>query len=432
METQLLFGFGETDITPLPPVLLYGYYYDRVATAIHDRLGARSMAVSDGERRVVLCVADLVRLTDEIVSETRQLVRRQCGLAPENLILSVIHTHTGPDILREKSYTAALPQRLAESIRIALEDMRPSELAVTRCVETTVQFIRRYRMKDGSVKTNPGILCPDVIEPIGTVDPELQVLLASDDGRTRGAVAHFALHCDTVGGTEISADWTHYLRRRLQMELGRDTPVLTPIGPCGDVNHLNVFADVPLRGFAETERIGNRIGNAAIAALRQPQPLQPGPVCGLRREICLRTRTPTESELSEARRILAQPAPEGVDFTMERVEARRRVLAAEAGPTLRVDIGVLAFGNVALVAIPAELFTELGRRIKAGSPFDHTLVVTLAHRSIMYVGAKHNYEEGGYEMVTSMVVPGAGEQMVDAALALLREAKERQECSTSA
>ena len=141
---RFLIGFGETDITPSPPVLLCGYYYDRVATAVHDRLGARSLAVSDSERRVVLCVADLIELTDEIVSKTRRLVRQQCGLAPEDLVLSVVHTHTGPDTRREQSYTAALPQRLAESIRLALEDLRPSDLAAARGVEKTVQFIRRY------------------------------------------------------------------------------------------------------------------------------------------------------------------------------------------------------------------------------------------------------------------------------------------------
>ena len=107
---------------------------------------------------------------------------------------------------------------------------------------------------------------------------------------------------------------------------------------------------------------------------------------------------------------------------MERVEAVRRVNAAEKGPTTRIDVTVLAFGNVALVGIPAEYFTELGRDIKSRSPFDHTLVVTLANANISYVGAKQNYEEGGYETTSSIVEPGTGEIIADVAVGLLKEA----------
>ena len=426
METaKFMVGFGKVDITPSEPVLLLGYYYDRTSTGVHDRLYARSMAVSDGESSIVLCVADLVKLTEPVVEKTRRLVQEHCGLAPERLILSAVHTHTGPDVVREKSYSASVPGLLMESVRLALENRSRCELKVAHGEERTVQFIRRFRMKDGSVRTNPGILNADVVAPLGTVDPELHVLLTSDDGRPRGGLAHFALHCDTVGGTEISADWTHYLRERMCQTLGNDLDLLTPVGPAGDVNHWNVFADVSLRGFAETERIGNRIGDAAIAALRDARPVEAGPVCGLRKEIDIRIRVPSKTELAEARRVLSQPPPEGVDFTMDRVEARRRVTAAELGPIVKCDITVLAFGDVALVGIPAELFTELGRSIKSRSPFKHTMVITLADASIAYIGAKHNYEEGGYEMTSSIAVPGTGEQMVDTAVELLERAGEQ-------
>lgn len=423
MSNNFQVGFGEADTTLSEPAHLAGYYYERKSTGIHDRLYARSMAVSDGDRRVALCVVDLVDLPDSTVAATRRLVQEHCGLAPEELLLSCIHTHTAPDPEIEKAYMAALPEKLLDSVRVALADLTSREVKVARGEESTLQFIRRYRMKDGSVRTNPGVLNPDVLEPLGTVDPELQVLLALDGDRARGGLVHFALHCDTVGGTEISADWPYYARRRLQEKLGKDLTLLTPIGPAGDVNHWNVFEDVSLRGFAETERIGNGVGQAAAEALDRVEPVRAGPVRSLRKVLEIGLRVPSDQELAEARRIMSQPAPDGVDFTMDRVEALRRVRVVEMGPSVKLEIAALTFGNVALVGIPAEYFTDLGRDIKSRSPFDYTLVVTLANGNIGYVGTKRAYEEGGYETTSSLVQPGTGEAMADAAVEVLKAAK---------
>ena len=42
--------------------------------------------------------------------------------------------------------------------------------------------------------------------------------------------------------------------------------------------------------------------------------------------------------------------------------------------------------------------------------------------NIGYVGTKRAYEEGGYETSSSLVVPGAGEAIADAAVELLNAA----------
>jgi len=78
-KKSYLVGFSESDITPATPVLLAGYYRDRRSTGIHDRLYARSMAVSDGESRVAICAADLVELDRSVVAETRRLVKENAA-----------------------------------------------------------------------------------------------------------------------------------------------------------------------------------------------------------------------------------------------------------------------------------------------------------------------------------------------------------------
>ena len=424
-----LIGFGEVDATPAKPVLVAGYYFDRLSTGVHDPLHIRAMAVSDGRERVVLCVADLIDLRGGmntivpwIIPQARELVRKQCGLAPENVIFSAIHSHTSPDMSREKEFAAGVPAKLAEAVRLALADLKPCDLKAGRDREHGVQFIRRFRMRNGGVRTNPGKLNPDIVAPLGTVDEDVHCLFASAAGKPAGGLVHYALHCDTVGGTELSADWTYYLRERVRHKLGAQIPLLTPVGPCGDVNHWNVQEATSLRGFAETERIGNRIADAALRAEKHSAPVPFGPVRGFSKPVTLSIRVPTATELAEAEKTAAKPAPTDADFTMDRVEAFRRIRAAKTGPTVTVDVTVLAIGNVALTTSPGEYFTELGRSIKSRSPFAHTIVCTLANGNLGYIPARHNFAEGGYEATSSILAPGAGEALADAVVELLQKA----------
>jgi sugar phosphate isomerase/epimerase len=413
-------GFGEADITPAKPVLLRGYYHDRLSTGVNDPLAARAMAVSDGETAVVLCVLDLVYLNPQVTIAIREAVEERCGLAQDHLLLSCVHTHTGPDLEKEPAYTETLPENVAAAVDAALQALAPVTLSVAMGKEETLAYIRRYRMKDGSVRTNPGILNPDVVEALDTPDYTLAAVTASGDG-VEGGLVHYGLHCDTVGGNLISADWTHYLRERMRKELGGDLALLTPIGTAGDVNHWNVFKPVTSRGFEETARIGRTLGEAALKALAQAEPLEPGPVRGARAMFEAALRYPSDEELAEARRVWEQPAPEDKDFTMDRVEALRRIRVAELGRTINLDVTVLAFGDMALVGMPCELFTALGREIKARSPFKYTLPISLADGCIGYVGTRQAFDEGGYEMTSTLLAPGMGDKMVDRAVELLEK-----------
>ena len=72
--------------------------------------------------------------------------------------------------------------------------------------------------------------------------------------------------------------------------------------------------------------------------------------------------------------------------------------------------------------MPRGLFSALGCDVKALSPFQHTAIITLGDANIGYVGELQNYEEGGYEMVFSLLAPGAGEVMAATAVDLLQRA----------
>jgi hypothetical protein len=76
---------------------------------------------------------------------------------------------------------------------------------------------------------------------------------------------------------------------------------------------------------------------------------------------------------------------------------------------------------VAVVGLPGEVFVDLGLAIKRASPFAHTFVVELSNDDPHYVPTIKAFAEGSYETVNSLVAPGGGEMMVEAAVSMLRE-----------
>ncbi|MFW6288576.1 MAG: hypothetical protein ACOC2Q_02215, partial [Spirochaetota bacterium] len=60
----------------------------------------------------------------------------------------------------------------------------------------------------------------------------------------------------------------------------------------------------------------------------------------------------------------------------------------------------------AIVAMPGELFVEIGMRIKEASPFALTAIVELANGSLCYLPTSEAYEKGGYETEFSAKVYG--------------------------
>jgi neutral ceramidase len=108
---------------------------------------------------------------------------------------------------------------------------------------------------------------------------------------------------------------------------------------------------------------------------------------------------------------------------MEQVAALKALdVAARAGQPWEVEVQVVALGKeLAWVALPGEIFVELGVALKKGSPFPVTMPVELANGSVGYVPSARAYPQGNYEVVSARCAQGSGELLVAAALKALQE-----------
>lgn len=93
----LLFGWSEVSITPDKKISLAGQFAERISQYVEKPLTVTAMAVESGNDQMVLVSCDLVSVGANLVDLVREkLEGNKLGLDPTKVILSAIHTHTGP------------------------------------------------------------------------------------------------------------------------------------------------------------------------------------------------------------------------------------------------------------------------------------------------------------------------------------------------
>ncbi len=433
-------GVAAVDITPPPGIPMAGYYHERGADGVLDPLFSRALVIEAGGERAAFVTLDIISVTREITDEARAGIEKTTGIPGAHVMISATHAHTGPELAsrgRRSSamggqsqlavdYTAALPAKIVESVRVAHEKLQPARLKVAsgRCED--LAFNRRFYMRDGTVGWNPGKLNPHIVLTAGPTDPEVGILhVEPPDGvsprQSLATYVNFAMHPDTTGGSKISADWPGALGRVLSTYHGPDHQTLVANGTCGNLNHLDFLWGGAQGGPGEQNRIATILGATVFQAQKRLQPLEPGSLRVKCRSVELDLPPVSPAQVEEARQVVASTTNDhGANF-MKLVRAYRALdVAARAGEPHRVEVQAIALGNqVAWVSLPGEVFVELGLAIKRRSPFAHTYLVELANENIGYIPDRRSYAEGNYEPESARCAAGSGERLVDAAAELL-------------
>ena len=435
---SLQVGFGQSDITPRKPSPMAGYYGVRYSTATHDPLWSKATWLDDGKTQAVLITIDLIATTPWMVQETRSLIQQEHGLEPEAVMISASHSHTGPMLYEPdgllvgrfgnqedeaKQYMLELPKRIAESVTLSKQSARPVSMYHGIGSETNLAFNRRFFMRDGSVGWNPGKLNPNIVREAGPTDDGLPIIaFYSESNQLSGLLSSFAIHLDTVGGSEWSADMPFAMQESLRRVFGDGAHLQYATGCCGDVNHIDVRRAFKQGGHGEAARIGTRLAGAVLRQFHELRAARNTQIAVSRAIVKVPVATHTTERSQWAKEILARIEAKDNPPFMEMVEAYRIAdVEARKDGTIDAEVQVISLGNeVAWVALPGEIFVQLGLAIKLASPFATTSIHELANGSIGYVPTRQAYAQGNYEVVSARCAEGSGELMVDEAIRQLR------------
>lgn len=448
---HLSVGFGRVNITPAMGTPIGGYYVVRLAERVLDELEANAIAFSFGDKKALLINADISGLFYEFAEPLCQHISKATGVPADAIFITCTHTHTGPEvnlnrkILPEKqeAYFPFFCSRLTDAAMFALNDLKPARMGWGVGQAPGIAFIRRYRMKDGSTRTNPGINNPDVLEPIGQVDERVGVVRFDREGGPSIVLANIGIHPDTVGGCNISADWPGFTRRILERTIDNVRCVVLN-GAQGDVNHVNTSPapgqnndltmdfDDCMRGYGHARHMGMTVAGAVMQVFSKVSYIPADSLCTMKRMLEHPSNMPKPEELPLARHYNdlhqsgrdAEIPYEGMQLTTVVAEAER-MLQLEHGPEkFDLCMGALTIGKVALVGIPGEPFTAIGRTLKEAEGWKLVLPCCCCNGYEGYFPTMDAYQEGGYEARSSIFKAGVAEAVAETGVAMLDEIRQ--------
>ncbi len=419
---ELRLGTAAVKITPPNGTPIAGPSVARGSEGVLDDVYAKAAVLDDGKTKIAWVVCDLSGVPVGIVSKARRMIAKETGIPADHVMISATHTHTGPSPFGSGPYVKQLPLLIAQAVQQANDSLTAAQISYASQNEPDISFIRRFWMKDGTIGWNPGKFNPNIIRPIGTIDPQVNVVYAETaEQKPLLTYVNFANHLDTTGGTRISADFPATLALRLADYRGPGMLTIFANGACGNINHTDVNWATPQTSPEEAKRLGIILAADVLKAYMHMKEVEDVALRVGSKMVQVPLAKHTDEELRRAREILAQPGTK-TPF-LERVKANRIVdVAAAKGRPVKVELQVMTLGSdIAWVALPGEIFVELGLSVKAASPFRQTNVVELANGGFYYIPHRSAYAEGQYEVISSRYAEGSGEMLVTAAIGLLDE-----------
>lgn len=444
-------------LVEITPPVGYPHYRGELAgvpvagTAVKNPLYARALVFRQGNTKGAMLICDLNAIPRDIIRIVRKNVSEQTGIPFQHIGIAATHTHTAPAIREivpgyadreatgnlteedKRGYLAHLIQRMTQAVITANQKARTSYLMTGKGYAAGLSFNRRFLMTDGRVRFNPGFGNPKIVRPVGPTDPEVHFVLFKDPAQNNyhASLTVFAIHADTEGSTDFSADYPFYLHEQMGETFGKQLVSLFGAGPCGDINHLNVYQSAGANSEKLTEKIGTELATAVTHVL--PVKQQNAILKIASKTLYLPLQNFSDTELQWARHDTSQLYPERTFLStmrrrkilsLEQMRRREAIPPSASGEPwlLPVEIQVFQLNvQTAIVTLPGEVFAELGLNLKKRSPFANTMVIELANADIRYVPTRRAFAEGDYEAINSRLAPGSGEKMVEEALQMLHD-----------
>jgi hypothetical protein len=413
-------GCVSADITPNAGVELAGYVArEQPSTGVHDPLAAQALYIETGASWLLWLHADVLGFERSDVQRLKATLADYFGAPPERVIVTATHTHAAPPANHLLGCGAYDPDfvRLLHDTFVGLAARAIAE------AEPVEMLIGEGRSGLG-VDRRGGASAH--------TDPRLPVFAwKRADGTFSAVLALYAMHNVAMGAENrlVSADVAGRFQRRLSDRLPGGPPVLLVNGACGNINPPSVGGD-----FERVAEWGDQLAEEASRALAAALPAGEFTVEAAIQTLRLAPNPPSESEIAAGEAWAAEQARDaagafhdrliavGKDWTHRMREPDPDVQARNAAPA---DVQVVTFGDTAIVAIGAEVFSVMNDDIRLASG-RAVYVAGYANGDAGYLCPDAAFDEGGYEpddachyYGTRRIPRGAHLRVRDAAVTLL-------------
>ena len=461
----------------------------RPAQTVLDRLYARAAVFKNEKTTLVVLELDVTLISSEYAEKIAQGVMEALGVPRENVMVMGTQTHSAPMLgycSVDEDYTLDIPENreyikggereysdfaAAEAIKAAVEaagKVRPLRMQVSRGMKRDLAFNRRVISRittgadeDDALSYKNGLTLekgkitmpfpvdntalrdhagPDYISHVeGPIDDEVvAACFIDEDMKIESLLLHFTCHpvnafCNNATFYAVSADWCGNWASTAKVRLDANTLPLVINGCCGNTNPIDPYKpDMVLspRGMGEkltelTEVMVHRMRfdegeEVELGATLEWLPLD--------------YRHISDDRKKEVEAILGdhpecpkyQPNGELDADWFVAMSTRSVELLKKREPKFLYPVQAFRIGELAIVALGGEPFSEGQLDIKLRSPATLTVVGHMANKYVGYIPIAEGCERGGLEAhpkVTywSKLAPDSLEKIADKSVELLKK-----------
>lgn len=461
-ETTFRAGVGRVDITPplTAPHSNWGAQVHILPDGIETNLWATALVVDDGTTMAAFIDLDLMIISRLQGESIRAAVGDAIGIPPENVRVSVTHSHAGPppnawSWMKQgqealERYYDLLSDYAAGAARAAMVSLRPAKIGVGSG-ESRVAVNRREKREDGRIVTGANF--------DGVIDPQVLVVrIDGVDDTPIAAIVGYTMHPTTLGPENrlVSGDWPGHLKRTVEQLTGATclfaqgaTGNVGP-GPEGFTHRVEVIKRLGTMVGAEAAKVYHAMSLPAVSYVHErvwesgaplsvwrAEPIDEAPVTvrtDLRMvELSIRdlpSLAETQAGVDQAQTRLdhlrvtnaANSEIEAATFVTKRAYmSLRRAETYEGKTKAGVEIHLLKIGPVVFVGTEGEPFVEIGLEIKERSALANTWFGGYTSGWAGYIPVAHAYPDLGYEVETSPFAPTAASELIEATVTALSD-----------
>jgi len=412
-------GFSKVSISPPIGAPLAGFAARQgMCEGIHDELFSRALVLENNGKTVAFVSLDVLAVSSEFTDRVRAYIEQKTGIGKDAVMIASTHTHAGPVTVKtffnpegtlDDVYMDMLAQAIEDSVSEAWEKRFPARVGVGSGYVTGIGVNRRT---------------PDK-KPI---DEEIGIIKVEDTGgQTCAVLINYACHPTVLGSNNLLAtgDFPYFAVEKVEQAIGANGFAMFVNGTQGNISmgHSSELSAIgiitPGRTFERAAELGCKLADATLEALSG---IRTKENCELGAAIS-RVNFPLKDlpKIEEARQDFRKAEEDlarlskGEAAAEVLMKAKSRALyasitnfyaqeTAHLDGHLPVELQAFRIGDAVFLAVPAEVFVEIGLELKRCTNHQ-TYIVGIANGYIAYFPTETAYADGGYEVVSSKIAP---------------------------
>ena len=401
MKKSLFLGVARTIITPEIGCNLYGYSPDVLSESVHDDLNAIAFYFKSGDTEALLLNLSIASINTAISDEVTALIEERYSIPKGNIIISCTHTHSAPNVTGQigwgdidRKYYSEI---LLPNVLTAVENAKSSPVAVKMGVsvgESLIGVNRRQLHKNNEVHLGQN--------PWGPFDPKMTVITFVDENeKAVASIVHYGMHGTCAGKNhEISRDWSGVMIDELERQSGAITAFFN--GAEGDVGpRLTNGLTTGVGDIAFAERHGAIAAADAVNIYNKTVAYHDAELSVFTGEV----NVPLDRRISyeEAKEKYEQYKDCTINIKAQTAHYyKTQIDLYENGYVDKkfrtVPQTIIRIGDVAFIAFPYELFSEIAMRIAIEKKVPYTLSLSNSNGCEGYFVTEDQICRGGYEI----------------------------------